>query len=170
MKNHKLSILGISMILLITSCKKNDVLQPQATKASASSQKIAGSSVQWKPVSAWTTTKMENVSMFSTTIQDTAITAAVAGNGLILVYKKNSAVVNALPYQENGTNNAWYYQVSLNTITINCNSNSAQALGNGHSISYFIISADKIKELADKGHSKIELMQLSYENATALLN
>ncbi|GAC1418148.1 MAG: hypothetical protein NVS9B7_07650 [Flavisolibacter sp.] len=170
MKKHKLSILGISMVLLITSCKKNDVLQPEAAKATAGVQKTSGPSVQWKPVTAWTTTKMENVSLFSSTIEDAAITAAVAGNGLVLVYKKNSAGVNALPFQENGTNNSWYYQVSQNTITINCNSNSGQSLGNSHSFSYFIISSEKINELVKKGHSKIELMQLSYENATALLN
>src|SRR6476659_4274989 len=107
MKSYKLPILGIGLMLLIASCKKEDVRQTNAT-ANASG---ASSKTQWSSISAWGNSTTENVSTYFSKLTDSSITGEVVNNGLVLVYKKTGSDIQLLPFQERDGNTYWYYQV-----------------------------------------------------------
>jgi hypothetical protein len=173
MKKHKLSILGFGLMLLIASCKKNDVqhentpVNPTVATASAAQ---ATSATDWKQAGTWTPTKHEKFTTYNSTIQDSSITSAVTSSGLVLAFAKNGTGVNALPYQEKGTSDSyWYYQVSQGAITFSCDAYSSAESLNSTTFKYYVLTAQQLKDLEAKGHSKLELMTLTYEKAAALL-
>ena len=168
MNKHKLMVLGLSAVLFASSCKKNDL---QNSVAQASPAKAVQSS-EWKSISNWSTQSQENYKVYSSNVQDSAISSAVASQGLVLAYKKNGSTVSALPYEEKaGTGSYfWYYQVSQGGIAIMADAyGGATTPANSLGFKYFVISADKLSQLESAGHSKAELMKLSYDEASALL-
>jgi len=84
MNKHKLMVLGMSAVLFASSCKKNDL---QTSVAQASAAKAVQSS-EWKSISNWSTQSQENYKVYSSNVQDSAISSAVASQGLVLAYKK----------------------------------------------------------------------------------
>jgi hypothetical protein len=165
MNKHKFLILGMSLALFATSCKKQDT---QAEKTTATE---AVQTSEWRAAGEWTSSKDEQYTSYSTNIQDKSITADVVENGLVLVYAKYGNEVFSLPHQSKGAVNAfWHYQVSENTISIDVDVYSENAsIDNKQNFGYFILSADKIKSLEENGHTISELMTLNYENAKNLL-
>jgi hypothetical protein len=106
--------------------------------------------------------------VYSSTIEDAAITSDVASNGLVLVYKKGSAENMALPSEE-GKSFFWYYQVSEGSLQIHADAYGSRQPGTDVSVQYFVLTADKLAQLDSDGYSKAELMKLTYENAKAIL-
>ena len=125
----------------------------------------------WNSIN-WTSSQQENFTIHYSTINDNAITASVAEKGLVLVYKKTANSINALPFDKKGISEEhWYYQVSPGKILINCDAyGSDQSLNETSSFQYFIISAEKLNELEASDKSRIDIMELSYEQASTLLN
>lgn len=166
MNKHKSSILGIAVLFLLASCKKVDV-QHEALPAVEETSKVSVN--QWKNLS-WNASKQEQFTVHYGKISDNTLSSAVAEDGLVLVYKKTGTTVTALPAEDKATGNFWYYQVSENTIMVNCDAYGAnQAIDKNQSFNYFILSSEKIKELEAAGTSKADLLQLTYEQAAALL-
>ena len=160
MNKHKFFIAGLSVLLFAASCKKMDV-QPAPEK-----QNVATAS-DWKTAADWTSSKEEKYTVNSSKFQDNAISSAVIENGLVLVYMKNASVTEALPSQQKDI--YWYYQVSEKTIEINADVYGTDELDNKTNFKYFVLTEDKLKTLEEQGHSKSELMALTYENAASLL-
>lgn len=175
MNKHKLSILGLSLMILITSCRKVDVQQDKqaavpaaavATTKEATSSKVSA----WQTVTGWKSNKEEKYTAFSTTISDNALTSATIANGLVLVYMKSGDNTIALPSQEKGSNKYWYYQASEGQLTINCDVyGTNQQIGQAPDIKYFVISEQQINELETAGKSKMNLIGLSYNDALTTL-
>jgi hypothetical protein len=164
MKKNIFLTLGLGVTLLIASCKKEDV------PASASANQTAASvnnTAQWRSLN-WTSSKDENITTYSSKISDSSINNNIAASGLVLVFKKDNAGVESLPFQEKSSNAYWYYQVANGSVRINSDSKSEQNL-NSQSFSYFIISPEKLSSLETQGKTKVDLMQLSYEEAVGLL-
>src|SRR5205809_1139513 len=91
---------------------------------------------------------------------------------LVLVYKKSGSTVTALPYEEQAATGSyfWYYQVASGSLSITADAyDGAKTPSADQSFKYFVVSADKLAELEAQGHSKAELMKLTYENAAAIL-
>jgi hypothetical protein len=173
MNKHKLPVLGLGLMLLIASCKKNDVQHESKTTnpAPVATALNAKSSSEWTSVSNWSSSKAEKFTTYNSSIGDSSITSAVAGSGLVLTFAKSGDAIKSLPFQEKGTTDAyWYYQVSKGTITLSCDVYSGTPALNTSGFKYFIFSPEQLKDLEAKGHSKTELMQLSYEGVAALLN
>jgi hypothetical protein len=90
-------------------------------------------------------------------------------NGLVLAFVKIENSVNALPFQQKGTNDAyWYYQVSTENVSFSVDSYKGTQALNAAEFKYFAFSPEQLKDLETKGYSKIKLMQLSYEEVAAL--
>jgi len=174
MKKLKLPVLGFGLMLLIASCKKNDAqygTMPTNPATATAATSVVKASSDWKTATTWASSKHEKFTTYNSKIADSSITSAVTSSGLILAFAKNSNDVHALPYQQKGTSDAyWYYQVSKGAITFSCDVYSGSASVNTTTFQYFVLTAEQLKDLETKGHSKAELMQLSYENAAALLN
>lgn len=170
MNNYKLPVIAFSLLLLITSCKKNDALN-QAVAPAPSAASTAVKTSEWKSISNWTSTVGEKFTVYTTKIEDSTLTQAVANSGLVLVFTKNGNVIKALPFQEKENSDTyWYYQVSKGVIILSCDNYSGSKSFNTAGFKYFVFSAEQLKNLETKGHSKIELMQLSYDNVATLLN
>jgi hypothetical protein len=171
MNKHKLTVLASFAFIMIagTACRKADTQHEASPAALAASTE---KSIKWNSVSDWNSSKQDKFTIHYGKIQDSTISASVASKGLVLVFKKNGTAVNALPFDETGTKNAfWYYQVSEGTILINSDVyGSDQSLDKSSSFQHFIISENQLKDLEAQGHSKLELMGLSYEKASSLLN
>lgn len=164
MKKNTFVILSLGITLLVTSCKKEDV------PANASSGKAAASvsnTAQWRSLE-WTSSMEDNVTTYSSKITDSAINDNIAASGLVLVFKKNSAGTESLPLQDKQHDIFWYYQVANGSVRINSDSKSNQNF-NGESFSYLIITPEKLATLEKQGKTKTDLLQLSYEEAMALL-
>lgn len=164
MKKNTFVILSLGVTLLIASCKKEDV--PANRSANQTSVSVSTTS-QWRALS-WSSSKDENITTYSSKISDSSINNNIASSGLVLVFKKDNAGVESLPFQEKSSNAYWYYQVANGSVRINSDSKSEQNLS-GQSFSYFIITPEKLSALEAQGKTKVDLMQLSYEQAVALL-
>ncbi len=160
MNKHKLFIAGLSVLLFAASCKKTDV-SPTKEK-----QNVATAS-DWKSAADWTSSKEEKYIVNSSKFQDNSISSAIIENGLVLVYMKNASLIEALPSQQKDI--YWYYQVSENTIEINADVYGTDELENKTNFKYFVLTEERLKSLEEKGHSRSELMGLTYEDAATLL-
>jgi len=168
MKNYKLPVLGLVLILIIVSCRKEDI-----QKTNAESQAISSSgsiqTTKWTSINNWSLSTTENVATYFSKMSDTLIANEVAKSGLVLVYMKTGNEIQSLPFEEKDTKTFWYYQVSKGSIRINSDNNDGQKL-NQHSFSYLIITPQQLSTLEARGKTKFDLMQLSYEQAASVLN
>jgi hypothetical protein len=173
MKNVKFSILGLSLLLLAASCKKDDFQE------SASTATTQASDAGWQTAANWETVNQQTFSVQYFTIDDENITDDVADNGLVLVFKKNAGAINALPFEEANTGTAkaeestanyWYHQVTKGSLLVSCDVNNASATPNtANSFKYIIITPEKLQSLETDGYTAEKLMNLSYADAKALL-
>jgi hypothetical protein len=161
MKKYKVSLVGFALMLMVASCKKEDV-QVKNTPASTT----ASPASQWKSLANWSTSTSDNQTNYSSKLSDSTITGGVATGGLVLVFKKSGSTIQSLPFQETESKTYWYYQVSKGTVQVNSNNN--QNL-NEQSFSYFVITPEKLSSLEASGKTRLDLLQLSYEQAVALL-
>jgi hypothetical protein len=162
MKNYQVSLFGVALMVLVVSCKKEDV---QAKNTATST---VSSTIQWKSLKNWSSTGSDSQATLSSKVSDSSITSSVAAGGLALVFKKNGTDVQSLPFQENDSKTFWYYQISKGSVQINVDNNSGDNL-NSQAFSYFIITPEKLSSLEASGKTKLDLLQLSYEQAVALL-
>ena len=166
MKNVRLPLLGLAIILLVASCKKQDVKSTNSSNTSQSSSTTKAS--QWNSLTNWSSSTADSVTTFYTKMSDSLVTSDVVSTGLVLVYKKSGNNTELLPFQDKNSKAYWYYQVSKGSIRISSNNASSQIV-NGQSFSYFIITPQQISALQSNGKTKLNLMQLSYDQAVALL-
>ena len=164
MKSYKLPILGIGLMLLMASCKKEDVRQP----ISKDSTSGASSKTQWSSLSAWGNSTTENATTYFSKLTDSSITSEVVNNGLVLVYKKSGSDIQLLPFQEKDSKIYWYYQVAKGSIRINSDNNDGQNLA-ASTFTYFVVTPQQLSNLEAKGKTKFDLLQLSLDEATSLL-
>lgn len=176
MKTVKFPILCLAVTLFAASCKKNDV---QGETSSESTAATAASDLSWKTISQWENDDQGTFSVHYFTIADSSITADVADNGLVLVYKKADTNVNTLPFEEgnpgdastaSNTANYWYHQVSEGSLLVSCDVYTGKADDAANSFKYFVITPEKLESLASDGYDAEKLMNLSYNDAAALLN
>ena len=163
MKNYQVSLFGFALMLLVVSCKKEDV---QAKNTATSS--TVSSTAQWKSLTSWSNSGSDNQSTLSSKVSDSTITSNVAAGGLVLVFKKSGTDVQSLPLQESSSKAFWYYQVSKGSLQINVDDNSANNLSS-QSFSYFVITPEKLSSLEASGKTRMDLLQLTYDQAAALL-
>ena len=172
MIKHKLPVLGLGLILLITSCKKTDVQQPSLPEQPAEVAAVASASIkasEWKTLGNWSTLKSEKFSTHNSSIADSSITSSVTGTGLVLAYVKNGTTINALPFQEKGTKGSfWYYQVSNGSIIFSCDDYSGSQSLSSSEFKYFVFTPEQLAGLEAKGYSKVKLMQMTYEEVAAI--
>ncbi|HEX2532274.1 MAG TPA: hypothetical protein VHK69_00985 [Chitinophagaceae bacterium] len=176
MKFLKLPFVGLCTLLLAASCNKNDVQQqdpeqPQMEMQAGSFEKIISSS-DWQAL-GWKSKKTEGSAYFTTVLKDDRLNGDVLSEGLLLVYKKNSVSVETLPFDENSATFSynWYYQASEGSLQISsASSASAPEPSSANSFRYFIISPDQLRQLETEGHSRVELMNLTYNNAVTVLS
>jgi hypothetical protein len=166
MNKHQSSILGTALLFLLASCSKMDVQkQEELPEATVEAPVSTGA---WKALSL-NSSKQEGFTVHTAQISDLGLSASVAEEGLVLVFRKNGNATITLP-SEDAAGNFWYYQVSENSIQINCDAYGAnQEVERNQNFNYFILSSEKIKSLEEKGTSKADLLQLTYEQAAALL-
>jgi hypothetical protein len=165
MKNYKVPVMGFVLVLLITSCRKEDVQQNSSKTTSATD--IKGS---WSSFSNWSTVKANDSSnTYFSEILDTAINAAVAKSGLVLVYKKEGSTIKSLPFEDKFNGTYWYYQISKGVLRVDGTDNGpTQKNFNGQAFSYFVFTPERISALQQQGKSKFDLLQLSYDQAVQL--
>lgn len=165
MKNYKFSLLGFAIVLLVASCKKEDVQQNSPKAAPAT---IAKGS--WNSLTNWSTTKTDDsTTTYFSPILDSSINTAITNSGLVLVFRKTGNNIQSLPFKDNSTSTYWYYQISNGLLRIDANSNSANQLNfNGQTFSYFVFTSEKISFLKEQGKAETDLMQLTYDQALEL--
>lgn len=182
MKNVKLPILGLSFVLLVASCKKDDFKEESNLDAAASSVAATdANSLTWKSAAQWEKADQGTFSINYFTIADSSITADVADNGLVLVFKKVGNNINSLPFEEgqassketdNATASAnyWYHQVSEGSLLISYDVyNTPANAETANSFQYFVITPEKLDELHTNGYTTEKLMGLGYAAAANLL-
>jgi len=183
MKNVKFSILGLSLLLLTASCKKDDFQETDQTATEAVATETADAG--WQSAANWETVNQESLSVQYFTISDENITDEVADKGLVLLFKKNATAINALPFEEANAGTAkaeeavadeksnanyWYHQVAKGSLLVSCDVYNASATPNtADSFKYFIITPEKLQSLEKEGYTTDKLMSLSYAEAAALL-
>jgi hypothetical protein len=179
MKNVKLPILGLSLILIVASCKKDD-FKDSSTDTTGAILASNADSLSWIAASQWQKSDQETFSVHYFTIADSSITADVADNGLVLVFKKAGNNINTLPFEEASTNeggnvtstnaNYWYHQVSEGSLLISYDVYKAPVNpDNANSFQYFVITPEKLESLQNNGYTAEKLMNLNYKEAAALL-
>lgn len=176
MKNIKPSVLGLVLIVAIASCSKKDVYSDSANQDSSiqsSSVAVPADTTSWHSAAQWETAKQDNHSVSYFNIADAKITSEVASEGLVLVYKKKGGTTVAIPYEEKNGNEStyWYHQVTEGNLLILSDSNGKTSQPSAdNSFKYIVITPDQLKSLETQGHSKSNLMDMTYEQANQLLN
>ena len=182
MKNMKLPILGLSLVLLVTSCKKDDLKEDSIQDATASSVEATKADTQnWKTVTQWEKADQGTFSVHYFTIADSSITADVADNGLVLVFKKDGNNIHSLPFEETKASskqsdnttasaNYWYHQVADGSLLVSYDVyNTPATPETASSFKYFVITPDQLNTLQTNGYTTEKLMGLSYADAANLL-
>ena len=169
MKKNKLPVLSLALMIVMASCKKNDVLPPNASSLKNSAVTNATTASEWKALSNWATSKGTNVTTYSSKISDSSITADVAKSGLVLAYFKNSSNIQSLPFLEKDKSSFAYYQISKGSLTFSVDNYNGSTSLTANSFAYFVFTAEKLKSLESSGYSKSKLMQMSYNDVAALL-
>jgi hypothetical protein len=183
MKIMKWPILGLSIVLVATSCNKEDFKEEAAADLTTSSARLnQADTIGWKSSAKWETADQQTFSVRYFTIEDPAITTDVADNGLVLLFKRSGSAINALPFEEgqasentaddaeNNTSNYWYHQVAEGSLLISCDVYSkATTPDNANSFKYFVITPEKLQSLETDGYTTEKLMNLDYTEAAALL-
>jgi hypothetical protein len=124
----------------------------------------------WEAGNTWTAIEQPTHSVYYTKINADAVTADAADNGLIRVFKiagsgETSSTVS-LPFEETKGSQKlyWYYQVTEGTIMIAVDvygdkTNPAQS----SLFKHVVLSKDAVSKFEEKGTTKADLMELSYE-------
>lgn len=177
----KLPVVGLSLVLLVAACNKKDFTDDRAD-AAASTVAATDADLSWTSPAMWENADQGTFSIRYFALQDSSITADVADNGLVLVYKRNGTAINALPFEEataTTTNSAqgdaedaananyWYHQVSEGTLLISCDVYTATDAAN--SFKYFVLTPQKLQRLQTAGYTTEKLMGLNYADAATLL-
>ncbi len=165
MNKQTFFILTSGLILSLSACKKTDIKEDLAI---VDKYVAAAAAPAWRSVGSWSTTQEDASVIYNGSVTDTSLTAAIVADGLVLVYKKSGSEVQSLPVEEAGK--FWYYQVSENTLEINCEGAESDDAVKQQTFQYILLSAEQVADLESKGHSRSDLMTLSHENARALLN
>lgn len=176
MKSIKLSVLGMALIVVIASCSKKDAYSDETISQDSSIKSSAAAAVDnnsWHTTAQWESAKQDNYSVYYFNIADAKITSDVASDGLVLVYKKQGGTSVAMPYEEKSGDNSvyWYHQVTDGNLLILSDSyNKASQPGADASFKYLIVTPDQLKSLDAQGHSRSNLMDMTYEQASKLLS
>lgn len=168
MKKHKLPVLGFAMMVLIASCKKNDVVPATVSPSKISSVSLASTS-EFRLLNNWSTAKNANVTIYSSKISDSSITADVARSGLVLAYFKNNGISQLLPFQEKDNSSFAYYQISKGNLTFSIDNYSGSTSLTSANFAYFVFTPNKLKSLESSGYSKSKLMQMSYTDIANIM-
>ena len=178
MKSLKPSIVGLSLMsaVLLFSCKKYDLQDQVATTDNAKTTAVTGlRESSWKTLSNWTQVEQPSFNLYYTAVKDANITADIANNGAVLVYKKDGLTNSSvqLPYEEKVGNTTyyWYYQVSEGKVLVSCDiygSADAQYLNATSVFKYIPITGDVLTQLEGKGFSRVELMKMTYSQVSSL--
>jgi len=164
MKKQIFAIVGISVMLFASSCRKTDVAQDPLNQTTSTAAPAV-----WTSLNSWTSAKQEKFTSNSATIQNANITDAVVKDGMVLVFKKSGNEIKSLPFQDKAVNASWYYQVANGSITISSDNYGAAQNLNTQSFAYFVVTPEKLSDLQAKGKSEMDLLALSYEDAAAIL-
>ena len=178
MKNSKLPLITLSLVLFFASCKKEDTKQSAESTATATALSAADTT-GWASISQWQKADQGTFSIHYFTIQDSSITSDVADNGLVLVFKKNGSNINSLPFEETAnastttqeTNpNYWYHQVSEGSLLISYDVYKAAATADvANTFKYFVLTPEKLQTLQSSGYTTEKLMNLGYAEVANLL-
>jgi hypothetical protein len=167
MKNYKLPVWGCALMLLMAACKKEDVRQTDLNNGLLSG--LTSKLSQWNTVTSWSSAATDDGTTFFSNLPDSAITSEIANGGLVLVFRKTGSAIQALPVQEKDSKTYWYYQVAKGSLRINADNNEGKKNLSAQSFSYFVITPEKLSALEAGGKTKLDLLQLSYTQAVALL-
>jgi len=162
MNKFKLPVFGFALLLLIASCKKEDV-QPPKPSVNTNATAQAVNSSDWRSLTNWSTLKGEKTTYFSK-LSDSAITTEVAQAGLVLAFARDNNGIQSLPLSEKD-NSYWYYQISRGNISFSTDATNPSA----KQFSYFVFSKQQLAQLDASGYSKSKLMQMSYNDIAGLL-
>lgn len=176
MKKLQAPVAGLLLLLAVSSCKKdlNETQAPefQETEAVSISSDNSSNLVEsgWETGSDWTAVEQPNYSVYYTNFKSDAITADVADNGLIRVFKADEQGKSiALPFEETKGSQRlyWYYQVTEGNIMVavdvygdKSNPTTSAMFKN------LVFSQEAISDFESKGNSKADLMRKSYEDLT----
>jgi hypothetical protein len=178
MKNPKLPISLLLLIVLGASCKKSDFQDDKASSSLATTNTVAVAnpavdSIGWNSSAKWDVAKQDNYSVYYFNIKDDKITDNVAENGLVLVYKKNGSSVSALPVEEKGTGSSsmyWYHQITEGNIMITVDAyGTSTEPASANTFKYFVITPEQLKSLEAKSYNAASLMNLSYNEVKSVL-
>lgn len=180
MKNLRVPFISVAIVLFFFSCKKNDVQAPVNTASTTNNTAKINvnpalnlkTSSAWTSVSNWQVANQQNFSLYYASINDAAITNAVATSGLVLVYKKSSdGTIVRLPFEEKSGSqlvNYWYYQVSNGKVLITRDSYNKTGASTSDTFQYVIFSADQLTKLNQQGYDRSKLMSVNYTDVVKL--
>ena len=173
MKSLKPSIFGMFLLISVVGCKKNDFKDELVNENLLTTATQAKDAAGWASLNKWEFASQEDFSVFYTTIQDAQLTAEVADNGLVLVFKKDGTSVSALPVEEKTKSEShyWYHQITEGKILISVDTyGTSIAPDAAKAFKYFIITPEKLAQLTTTGHSLDQLMNLNHQEAASLLS
>lgn len=166
MKISKPALFG-SMLFILASCSKTDLQQSTPTQNTASISSKSSQVSSWKSISNWSGSQQQNLKQFSGTLLDSAITSDIVQKGLVLVYSKNGATVQSLPF--NSSNQSWFYHISAGSVKIEAIGDVSNLI-QGQNFRYIILNNEQLNKLASQGKTKIDLMNLSHDSLLNLLS
>ena len=173
MKKLQAPVAGLLLLLAVSSCKKelneNQAPEIQETEAvSMNSKTSALVESGWETATDWTAVEQSNYSVYYTTFKSDNITADVADNGLIRVFKadeKGNTI--SLPFEETKGSQKlyWYYQVTEGNIMVAVDVYGGKAdPTTSAQFKNVVFSQEAIGSFESKGINKADLMMKSYES------
>jgi hypothetical protein len=170
MKGMKFLALAIG-VLTIVSCRKESMQQEAVnTEVPAADVSTTTSSARlsaWQQVNSWSAAKQSG-SVYTGRIDDVAITTEITNTGMVLLFSKNGATTQSLPFKQDD-NTYWSYQVEEGSVIVNADAGvSKTTMDNNRQFQYIVLSKEQLDALEAKGYSRSSLINISYQSASTL--
>ena len=175
MINVRVPLAASLLLLLIFSCRKNDLKNSSLENKSNVIAKHADgvNESDWQKGSEWAGVEQPQYSIYYTNIKADAITADAAEKGMIRVFKIDNSGKStesvALPFEETKGSQKfyWYYQVTEGNIMISVDIYGSKENPADKSLfKYVVLSNEVVDGFEKKGTSKSDLMRMSYDGIT----
>lgn len=158
-------ILGALISIAALSCRKSEVpvgiTAPEITAAKNNQLPVL---TAWAGLANWNAKQTGQQTVNSGIITDAAISADVLSNGIVLVYAKHLNQVSQLPFRSGQLSLSYSVMPGVISIVVEGNGSTIQ----GILLSYIIVTGKQLASLEAKQFSRAGLLNLSYDDATAI--
>jgi len=163
----KILFAGLAFLTLaFASCRKDESVE--APVQTTDGLEVSGGSdvfvSAWMAPATWKSTGTAD----EATLSSEGLSEDISKNGVVLVYGQSAGSIELLPYTD-AAGVYWYYQVSGNAVTVYAQKGEKTSVASGSSFRIVALSERKVGDIETAGTVKADLIGLSHDKLSSLI-